>query len=92
MSRFGVLLVQSAFSGAHLEFTDARPTAVPAHVVVTARAVTATCSTCLESITAGQSMTLLHGCLANGALHAFHAPCLEPWISKGNGCPVCRAS
>ena len=24
------------------------------------------------------------------AAHAFHPPCLKPWLAQHNSCPICR--
>ena len=40
------------------------------------------CTICLETIYVTEIMTSCH--------HTYHKKCLDTWLAKGVGCPVCR--
>jgi hypothetical protein len=45
-----------------------------------------TCAICTEVLQLGDEVQQLP-CHKS---HLFHPPCLEPWLSRSNACPVCR--
>ncbi|KAJ1278173.1 hypothetical protein BS78_04G058700 [Paspalum vaginatum] len=45
------------------------------------------CAVCLEAARAGERWRALPSCG-----HAFHAACVDRWLSRSPACPVCRAA
>ncbi|GMN22089.1 hypothetical protein TIFTF001_027723 [Ficus carica] len=45
------------------------------------------CPVCLSAFAEGEEVKKLSACE-----HAFHAACIDPWLSLHANCPVCRAS
>ncbi|KAK2972386.1 hypothetical protein RJ640_014444 [Escallonia rubra] len=45
------------------------------------------CPVCLSAFVAGEELRRLNKCE-----HAFHAPCINAWLSSHSTCPVCRAA
>lgn len=43
------------------------------------------CAICLNEFDDGEELRLMPGCS-----HAFHAPCIDVWLSSRSTCPVCR--
>lgn len=43
------------------------------------------CPVCTEALALGDGVQQLP------CRHAFHVPCLAPWLASNNSCPVCRA-
>ena len=48
------------------------------------------CAVCLDPIREGDRMGTMRACLAAGAVHAFHARCIRPWLGMHASCPTCR--
>lgn len=45
------------------------------------------CAVCLAEFRDGESLRLLPDCL-----HAFHLPCIDPWLKTHSSCPSCRTT
>ncbi|KQK00839.1 E3 ubiquitin-protein ligase Os04g0590900 [Brachypodium distachyon] len=45
------------------------------------------CSVCLGEFRDGESLRLLPKCS-----HAFHLPCIDPWLKSHSSCPLCRCN
>ncbi|KAK7256272.1 hypothetical protein RIF29_29713 [Crotalaria pallida] len=44
------------------------------------------CSVCLSEFQENESLRLLPKCN-----HAFHIPCIDPWLKSHSSCPLCRS-
>ncbi|KAK9819481.1 hypothetical protein WJX81_002292 [Elliptochloris bilobata] len=44
------------------------------------------CCVCREELAVGESVQVM----PCSAAHAFHPPCLKPWLAQHNSCPICR--
>ncbi|OIW01337.1 hypothetical protein TanjilG_10498 [Lupinus angustifolius] len=45
------------------------------------------CSVCLSEFQENESLRLLPKCN-----HAFHIPCIDPWLKSHSSCPLCRSN
>ncbi|KAE9617925.1 putative transcription factor C2H2 family [Lupinus albus] len=45
------------------------------------------CSVCLSEFVENESLRLLPTCN-----HAFHLPCIDPWLKSHSSCPLCRSN
>ncbi|CAL0302858.1 unnamed protein product [Lupinus luteus] len=45
------------------------------------------CSVCLSEFVENESLRLLPKCN-----HAFHIPCIDPWLKSHSSCPLCRSN
>nr|AFK44686.1 unknown [Lotus japonicus] len=45
------------------------------------------CSVCLSEFQENESLRLLPKCN-----HAFHLPCIDPWLKSHSSCPLCRSN
>lgn len=55
--------------------------------ILTSASTSDSCAICCEDWTGPQQSTAV----IMPCQHAFHEPCLQPWLAKRNTCPLCRS-